>query len=130
MLGHPAQPRDRVVVDEHDAERRVADHDRQQSEREADRVEGRVEGHPGHDPRKRDREDDEERDRLSAEEVVARDGERRERPEHHCASVAPKAALIDTQSASRAPWLWSARSNQSSVKPSIGHAWIRLELNA
>ena len=38
----PAQPGDRVVVDEHDAERRVADDDREEAERDVERGERRA----------------------------------------------------------------------------------------
>ncbi len=44
--------------------------------------------------------------------------------------MAPSAAWIEVQNASRTPGLFTARSNHSSVKPSIGHACERDSLNA
>ena len=45
-------------------------------------------------------------------------------------SVAPSAALSETNSASRAPGLSSALPNQSSVNPGIGQVSVRRSLNA
>ena len=79
----PAQPGDRVVVDEHDAERRVADDDREDPERDVERGERRRERHARHDPGQGDGQDDDERDRLATEERIARDRERSQRAEDH-----------------------------------------------
>ena len=79
--GQPAKPGDDVVVDDDDAERGVADDDRQQPEVDAERDERRPQGDAGDDARQGDRQDEQERDRLPAEERVALDGERGERPE-------------------------------------------------
>ena len=78
----PAQPRDHVVVDDHDAEGRVRDHDREQAEVDAEDLgERRVQRDTGDDPRQRDREDHQERDRLAPEEPVPRHRDRGERAE-------------------------------------------------
>ena len=73
------EPGDRVVVDDHHAERGVAGDDREQPEWEATHVDRRVEGHPGHDPGQGQRQDQDERDRPPSEEPEAVDGERRQR---------------------------------------------------
>ena len=73
----PSQPRDDVVVGDDDAERGVADDDRQQPELDAERHERRPQRDAGHDARQRDRQDEEERDRLLSEERVALDGQAR-----------------------------------------------------
>ena len=84
--GRATGPGDDVVVDHHHAEGRVADDDRRQTERDAERAEHvddrRLQRKPGHDPGQRDREDHGEGDHLATEEAVARNRERRERPEH------------------------------------------------
>src|SRR6266480_2413891 len=49
------QPRDHVVVDDDDAERRVADHDRPYRGRESYEGERRTQGYPGEDPGQRQR---------------------------------------------------------------------------
>src|SRR5207344_81554 len=76
---HAPQPRERVVVDDDDAEGRVADDDRQEAERDTEPLERRLQREPGDDPRQRDRQDDDERDRLPPEEAVPRDSEREQR---------------------------------------------------
>ena len=122
LRGAP-QPGHDVVEDHDDAERRVADDDRQQAQRHAEHLrEGRVERHGGDDARQRDRQDDEERDRLAAEEAVARDGDRG----HACraasaTAVASSPHLTLVHSASRTPGLCSARSNHEKVRPAGGH---------
>src|SRR5215210_6048154 len=78
----PPQPREDVVVDDHDAEGRVADHDRPERERHApEGVEGRERDARDH-ARKRDRQHEQERERLAAEEAEARHGGGGHRPEH------------------------------------------------
>ena len=51
-------------------------------------------------------------------------------PSKSATAVAPRAAFIEVQNASRTPGLFTARSNHSSVKPSIGHACERDLLKA
>src|SRR5919201_3107198 len=80
-----AQARDDVVVDDHYAEGRVADHDRPERRPQVVnrivREEG-VEGDPGDDARQRDRQDEQECDGVAAEEPETADRRRRGRPEH------------------------------------------------
>ena len=71
-----------VVVDDDDAEGRVADHDRPEREVDVSGDEERVERHAGDDPGQRDRQDEQERDRLAPEEAEAGDAERGHRAEH------------------------------------------------
>ena len=78
----PSQPREHVVVDDHDAERRVPHDDRPDRESDGGEVEGRVQRHAGDDPRQRDREEQQERDRLAAEEAKAVDRGGGRSPEH------------------------------------------------
>ena len=88
------QAGDDVVVDDDDAEGRVADDHREEAEADAEHLgEGVVEGDAGDDPRQRDRQDDEEGDRLAAEEAVAADGERGEGAEQSAIAVAASADL-------------------------------------
>ena len=68
-------------------------------------------------PGQRDREDHEERDRLAAEEAVARDRERRERAEDQRDGRRQQPGLDRVEKASRAPVFLTASSNHSSVKP-------------
>ena len=80
---HAAQPGDDVVVDDDDAEGGVADDHREQAEVDPEHLGERVaERDAGDDPGQRDRQDDQERDRLAAEEAVARDRQRGQRAEH------------------------------------------------
>ncbi len=77
-----AQPRDDVVVDDDDAEGRVADHDRPDRGQDPGEAEERDERHPGDDPGQSERQHEQERDRLPAEEAVAGHGCGGHRPEH------------------------------------------------
>ena len=85
-LGRASQARHHVVVDHDDAEGRVPDDDREQPEADAEGLEHGAEGGVQRDARddagKGDRQDHEERDRVAAEERIARDRERGERAEH------------------------------------------------
>src|SRR5579864_5575990 len=76
------QPREHVVVDDHDAEGRVTDDDRPQRQVDVARDESRVERDAGDDARERDREHEEERHGLTAEEAEAVHSERRGGAEH------------------------------------------------
>src|SRR5579862_3034410 len=76
------QAREHVVVDDHDAEGRMADHDRPERQVDVVEREERVQRHPSDDPGQRDREHEQERDRLAAEETEAGDCERRGGAEH------------------------------------------------
>src|SRR5215472_5846910 len=78
----PAQARDDVVVDDDDAEGRVADHDRPDRGLEPGEVEERDQSHRCDDPRQRERQDEQERHRLPTEEAVAGNGGRGHRSEH------------------------------------------------
>ena len=90
----PAQPRDDVVVDDDDAEGGVADDHGEEAEVDAEDLrEGVAERDAGDDAGQGDRQDDEERDRLAAEEPIARDGERGERAEQSAIAVATEADL-------------------------------------
>ena len=85
VAGAP-QPRQHVVVDDHDAERRVADDDREQALLQAERLRDVLERgrqrHAGDDAGQRDRQHDQQRQRVPAEEPVATDRERDHRAEH------------------------------------------------
>src|SRR5437868_12063641 len=72
----PAQARQHVVVDDHDAERRVADDDGQRRKRDPAKAEGGVQGDSGDDPRERERQHEHQADELAAEPRHAMDGER------------------------------------------------------
>ena len=76
-----SQAGDHVVVDDHDAEGRVADHDRQQRQVDAGELERGVQRDAGDDPGQRQRQHQQQRHRLTAEEPEPMDAERCERPE-------------------------------------------------
>ena len=69
-----AEPRDGVVVDDDDAEGRVAQHDGPGRERDVHDVEGRPQRHAGDDAGQRDGQDDQQRDLLAPEEPRPRHG--------------------------------------------------------
>ena len=94
------------------------------------RHERRSQRDAGHDARQRDREDQQERDRLPAEERVALDGERGERPEDQRDRGRDGRGEQRVDDASTTLGLPRASSNQCSVNPVGGQAWIRLGLNA
>ena len=121
-----------VVVDDDDAERGVADHDRPQREVDACRnVEERVQRHARDDPGQRDRQDEQERDRLAAEEAEAvRRANAASDPEHERDRRRHERALNDSQSASRISWLCHVELTTSSRSPAIGQLWMFDELNA
>ena len=91
----PPQPGDDVVVGDDDAERGVADDDREQPEVDAEGDERRPQRDAGHDARQGDRQDQEERDGLLPEERVALDGRARASvPEHEGDRRSPRVATI------------------------------------
>ena len=72
-----SETRDRVVVDHDDAEGGVTHDHREQGQVHVQHLrEGRVQRHAGDDAGQRERQDHDERDRLAAEEAVARHGQR------------------------------------------------------
>src|SRR3954453_755427 len=76
------QPRERVVVDYHHAERRMTDHDRPHRDRDVTGDEEGVQRHAGDDAGQGDRQHEHERDGVAAEEREARDPERGHRADH------------------------------------------------
>ena len=80
--GGAPEPRHRIVVDDDDAEGRVAEHDRPEREGDVGEREGGAERDAGDDAGKRDRQDEEQRDRLAPEEARARHRGGGERAEH------------------------------------------------
>ena len=129
----PPQARDDVVVDDDDAEGRVGDDDREQARGRCPSTWVKVEfsAMPVTMPGQRDRQDDQERDRLAAEEAVARDRERGEGAEDQRDRGREQPGLHRVPGARRArPALSNAFSNHSRVKPGGGHSNVRASLNA
>ena len=128
--GHAPQPRDHVVVDDDDAERRVADHDRPETEVELPVREVRVERHAGDDPGQRDRQHEQERDRPRARRSGS--GARRTtRPtEHERDPVASAAPSARARAPAACRGCGSPAQNHFVVKPGIGQLCTFDELNA
>ena len=127
----PAQPRLRVVEDDDDAERGMADDHRCQAQRDAEcRGEGRVQCDTGDDARQCDRQHDKETDDFAAEEPVPLHGEGGHGAETNAIAVAPRPTVTELASDFHIPSLCHAATHHCVVKPLGGKAKVRDELNA
>ena len=77
----PPEAGDGVIVDDHDAERGVPEHDSPDREIDAHDVEGRAQRYAGNDAGQSDRQNEQQRDGLAAEELGARQRSGRKRAE-------------------------------------------------